>query len=112
MNASDVLALVRAGYTRAEIDAMDQPNPSPDPAPTPEPEPTPEPTPEPEPAPAPASQDQGYSNLMAAIAKTVSDQVTAAIQAVNLGAAVLPTNKPDDIQSVMAEIINPTTKKE
>lgn len=58
MTLEDRLALIRAGYTRAEIEemanAMEPPAPDPAPAPTPDPDPVPAPAPTPDPAPADA----------------------------------------------------------
>ena len=58
MTLEDRLALIRAGYTRAEIEemanAMEPPAPDPAPAPTPDPDPAPAPAPTPDPAPADA----------------------------------------------------------
>lgn len=56
MTVDQIIKLIDAGYTAAEIKAMEaapDPKPEPAPAPDPKPEPTPAPDPTPEPAPAP-----------------------------------------------------------
>ena len=58
MTAGEILELVRAGYTRAEIDAMGAPDPQPDPQPDSQPDSQPDPQsdsqPDPQPEQAPA----------------------------------------------------------
>ena len=56
MTVDQVLKLIDAGYTAAEIKAMDMPapDPKPEPAPAPDPKPEPAPAPDPKPDPAPA----------------------------------------------------------
>lgn len=54
MNLNETLELIRAGFTRDEILAMQAAAPTPAPAPAPEPAPVPSPALAPEPAPAPA----------------------------------------------------------
>lgn len=54
MNLNETLELIRAGFTRDEILAMQTPAQTPAPAPTPDPAPDQAPAPAPEPAPAPA----------------------------------------------------------
>lgn len=70
----DIIALVRAGYSRAEIDAMTRTTPEP----TPEPAPEPAPEPEPEPAPEPKSESTDNSAVLEAI-----KALTLAVQASN-----------------------------
>ena len=55
MKIEDIITLINAGYSKADIDRMvsDEPQPEPKPEPEPEPEPKPEPEPEPEPKPEP-----------------------------------------------------------
>ena len=53
MKLNDILALVRAGYTRDEIQAMEQPAAAPDPQPAAAPDPQPAAAPDPQPAAAP-----------------------------------------------------------
>lgn len=119
MKYEDLVTLLKAGYTRQEIEAMEsQPAPAapaaaPDTNPTPAPTPAPVPTPAPTPAPAPAadptpapSTNQDIASVLAAI-QTMGNNIVTALQAAQLGGATLPTAKPDSIESVMASIINP-----
>ena len=104
MKPEEVLALVNAGYTKAEIEQMNNPAPAPEPAPAPAPEPVPAPAP----APAPES---GNAEILSAI-KALENRFTAAMQAASLSAAML--NNPsegDTLESVMAQIIQPTAPK-
>ena len=55
MTVDQILKLIDAGYTAAEIKAMESaPDPKPEPAPAPDPKPEPAPAPDPKPEPAPA----------------------------------------------------------
>ena len=103
MTGSEILLLLKAGYTRQEIDAMTE---TPAPEPTPATEPTPEPTPEPAPVPetAPAT---GNAEILAAI-NALGEKFVSAMQAASLGAAMMKTPAPDDLAAVMAQIIPPT----
>lgn len=124
MELTDILALVKAGYTREEIAQMEptpinNPNPEPVPVVTTEPvaEPTPAPaqvtepvavaTPAPTPAPAPA--EPTMAELMQSIAK-----LTSAVQANAIAQSVIPgVGNPDAIhaEDMLAEIIRPTFKE-
>lgn len=106
MKPSEILELVRAGYTKAEIEAMNQPQPDPQPQPEPKPEPQPEPTkptdPQPQPAPHIASESE---KLLAALGLKL-DTLTQAVQAGNVSRieGKAPGMTTDDI---IARIINP-----
>ena len=130
MELTDIMALVKAGYTKDEISQMDKPTPSdPNQVPAVEPVATPVPVAEPAnppaqvaepvavpaPAPAPAPVQQPVqtpvenqptmADIMQGIAK-----LTSAVQANAIAQSVLPNTqsglpKPEDI---MAEIIRPT----
>lgn len=117
MNQEDILALVRAGFSRSEILAMQtpaaepapaEPQPDPEPAPQQEPEPSPAaPQPEPAPAapqPAPAVQPAQPSNqdVLAAI-----NSLTAAIQNINRNSAQQPGQNRITGDDVMAGFIRP-----
>lgn len=110
MNQEDILALVRAGFSRSEILAMQTPAAEPAPAePQPDPEPAPQPEPEPAPAapqpePAPAAQPAQPSNqdVLAAI-----NSLTAAIQNINRNSAQQPVQNRITGDDVMAGIIRP-----
>lgn len=116
MKFEDLVTLLKAGYTRQEIEAMEsQPAPAaaqdtnPTPAPTPAPVPAPVPAPAApaaDPTPAPSSNSD-MASVLAAI-QTMGTNIVTALQAAQLGGATLPTAKPDSIESVMASIINPT----
>ncbi len=74
MNLDDVLALVKAGFTREEISQMLQPAPAADPAPSEDPAPVADPAPAPDPAPAQEQTPawaQALSESLAALTKAV-----------------------------------------
>lgn len=91
MTVDQVLKLIDAGYTAAEIKAMETPapdpkqepapapDPKPEPAPTPDPKPEPAPTPDPKPEPAPApdpldaikAQLQGLTDVVEKMSKSI-----------------------------------------
>ena len=128
MELTDILALVKAGYTRDEIAQMDIPQtPDPNPEPVQQPVQTPaqvaEPTPEqvaepvavPAPAPAPIPQpaqaqtEPTMAELMQSIAK-----LTSAVQANAIAQSVIPAgiSNPPSAEDMLAEIIRPTYRKE
>lgn len=118
MDANDILALVRAGYSKEEISAMSaNPNPAPEPVPTPpveEPAPAPAPVPAEEPVPAPAPQpapeqtQPSTADLMREIAK-----LTSAVQANAIAHSVLPQGgyQQPTAEDALAEIIRPTFRE-
>ena len=110
MKATEILALINAGYTKAEIEAMELPEtaavPDPDPQPAPEAEPEKDkeaPKPEPE-KPNPVNPE------IQALTKQINDLVSA-IQKSNL----LNTNQPqvhaESAEDILANIIAPTHKR-
>lgn len=111
MNQEDILALVRAGFSRSEILAMQapaaepapaEPQPDPEPAPQPEPEPAPA-APQPEPAPAaPQPAQPSNQDVLAAI-----NSLTAAIQNINRNSAQQPGQNRITGDDVMAGFIRP-----
>lgn len=113
MKYEDLVTLLKAGYTRQEIEAMES-QPAPAPAAAQDTNPTPAPTPAPSAAPAAPAADptpapstsQDMASVLAAI-QTMGTNIVSALQAAQLGGATLPTAKPDSIESVMASIINP-----
>ena len=141
MELTDILALVKAGYTRDEIAQMDNP-PTPDPntvpvqtpvnhpAPTPEPQPVPAqvvepvvpavpaPAPAPQPVPAPAPAPQPVQTLaqnqptMADIMQGIA-KLTSAVQANAIAQSVIPQglSNPPSAEDMLAEIIRPTFKE-
>lgn len=126
LSTREILELIRAGFTKSEIDEMvkaeqkdpastpeatpasdaptDDPAPSPDPAPAP----TPAPTQDPAPAPAPAAAPSETEKLLAALGMKL-DRMTAAMQHQNIGSVENPNNALTADQ-VIASIINPPTK--
>ena len=123
MELADIMALVKAGYTRNEIEQMAQehtavPNPeqlpTPDDTPTPTPEPAPtqvvEPTPAPAPTPAPVQEEAqpSMADIMQSIAK-----LTSAVQANAIAQSVIPQGltNPPSAEDMLAEIIRPTYKE-
>lgn len=125
MELTDIMALVKAGFTRDEIRNMElsqapvQPNPVPVSEPTPalapvvEPEPAPvsEPVavPQPQPTPAPAPAEPTMAELMQSIAK-----LTSAVQANAIAQSVIPgagNPQTPTAEDMLAEIIRPTFKE-
>ena len=118
MELTDIMALVKAGYTKEEIALMEKPS-TPAPAPDPEPAPTPEPAPvqvaepvaQPVPTPQPAQPEAQptMAELMQSIAKLTSAvQANAIAQSVIPGGANAQTPTAEDM---LAEIIRPTFKE-
>lgn len=111
MNLNDTLTLLRAGYTKAEIEAMEQPAPA-EPEQTPaEPEQTPA---EPEqtqqtqaePEQTPAAND-GYAKLEALLNKFINTA-----QANNLNANMAGGMQQKSTTDILAGVIAPPAKKE
>ena len=124
MELNDILTLVKAGYTRNEIEQMERPG-TPDAAPAivPVAEPAqasqpssaqvvePVPVAQPEPAPQPAQQEAQptMAELMQSIAK-----LTSAVQANAIAQSVIPggaTPQAPTAEDMLAEIIRPTYKE-
>ena len=122
MELTDILALVKAGYTREEIAQMDKPQPAdPNPVPAGEPVATPVPEAKPvnpqtpvaepvavaQPVPQPAQQEAQptMAELMQSIAK-----LTSAVQANAIAQSVIPAgvSNPPSAEDMLAEIIRPT----
>lgn len=111
MNYEDIILLVKAGYTRDQIAAMQTPAPEPAPAPAPTPapapEPTPAPTPVPAPTPAPTPAVQGIDDLSKMLA-TEFAKLNDAIVKANLQQAQQPPQ--ESVDDILASIINPPQK--
>ena len=119
MKISEKAALAMAGYTKAEIEAMEKPQPAPQPAPQPVPQPVPQPAPQPvpQPAPQPVPQPaQQYDGLETLLQQLLQGQQTTAqamqtmtqtlqANALGLGIQQQPTA---DAATVTARIIDPT----
>lgn len=120
MELTDIMALVKAGYTKDEIALMEKPGtaePVPAPVATPEPIPAPvdvpvavaEPTAVPQPQPQPAQAEPSMAELMQSIAK-----LTSAVQANAIAQSVIPGGTlgqgTPTAEDMLAEIIRPTYK--
>ena len=124
MELTDILSLVKAGYTREEIEQMEKPQPAdPNPVPAVTPVATPVPVAEPAnppaqvaepvavpvatPVPQPTQQDAQptMAELMQSIAK-----LTSAVQANAIAQSVIPAgvSNPPSAEDMLAEIIRPT----
>lgn len=113
MKFDDVMMLIKAGYTKNEIqDLLAEKAPEPAPAPTPAaPEPEPAPAPEPEPAPTPAApMDQMMQAMQNMIQQ--NQQMLQAIQAANIQAARMPEDTKETPEDLIAKIIAPGPKAE
>ena len=108
MNYEDIILLVKAGYTRDQIVAMQAPVPTPAPAtaPAPAPKPAPEPTPAPaEPAPPKPHGIEDLSQMLAAEFAKLNDAIVKA----NLQQAQQPPQ--ESVDDILASIINPPQKQ-
>ena len=98
MNYEDIILLVKAGYTRDQIAAMQAPEPTP----APEPEPTPAPA-DPEP-----HKPQGIEDLSQMLAAEFAKLNDAIVKA-NLQQAQQPPQ--ESVDDILASIINPPQKQ-
>ena len=103
MNYEDIILLVKAGYTRDQIAAMQAPAPAPTPTPTPA---------EPAPAPAPAEppalpKPQGLEDLSQMLSAEFAKLNDAIVKA-NLQQAQQPPQ--ESVDDILASIINPPQK--
>lgn len=117
MELTDIMALVKAGYTKEEIALMEKPQPD-APAPVIEPIPAPQDVPVPapvqvdEPAPAPTPAQQEAQPTMAELMQSIA-KLTSAVQANAIAQSVIPaglSNTPS-AEDMLAEIIRPTYKE-
>lgn len=117
MKISEKAALAMAGYTKAEIEAMEQPAPQPVPQPVPQPAPQPVAQPTPQPAPQPAPQYDGLETLLREILQgqqtsaQAMQTMTQTLQANALGLGI-QQQPAADAATVTARIIDPTYGKE
>ncbi len=124
MELTDILSLVKAGYTREEIEQMEKPQPSdPNPVPTVQPVATPVPVAEPAnppaqvaepvavptPAPVPQPAQQEAQPTMAELMQSIA-KLTSAVQANAIAQSVIPAgvSNPPSAEDMLAEIIRPT----
>lgn len=121
MELADIMALVKAGYTKDEIAQMENPNPAdPDPVPVQQPvvpaeqapvqvvEPVAQPAPAPVPQPVQQDAQPSMADLMQSIAK-----LTSAVQANAIAQSVIPGGanpQTPTAEDMIAEIIRPTFK--
>lgn len=119
MELADIMALVKAGYTKDEIAQMENPNPAdPNPVPVQQPvvpaeqapvqvaEPVAQPVPQPTQLPQP--EQPSMADLMQSIAK-----LTSAVQANAIAQSVIPGGanpQTPTAEDMIAEIIRPTFK--
>lgn len=101
MNYEDIILLVKAGYTRDQIAAMQAPAGTPTPAPAPAPEPTPAPA---EPAPTKPQGLEDLSQMLSAEFAKLNDAIVKA----NLQQAQQPPQ--ESVDDILASIINPPQK--
>lgn len=115
MKISEKAALAMAGYTKAEIEAMEKPQPAPQPVPQPVPQPAPQPAPQPVPQPVP--QYDGLETLLREILQgqqtsaQAMQTMTQTLQANALGLGI-QQQPAADAATVTARIIDPTYGKE
>lgn len=113
MKISEKAALAMAGYTKAEIEAMEKPAPQPVPQPVPQPAPQPAPQPTPQPAP----QYDGLETLLREILQgqqtsaQAMQTMTQTLQANAMGLGI-QQRPAADATTVTARIIDPTYGKE
>ena len=124
MELTDIMALVKAGYTKDEIAQMEKPQPSnPNPVPAVQPvanpvpvaEPTnppaqvAEPVAVPAPAPVPQPAQQEAQPTMAELMQSIA-KLTSAVQANAIAQSVIPAgvSNPPGAEDMLAEIIRPT----
>ena len=124
MELTDILSLVKAGYTREEIEQMEKPQPSdPNPVPTVQPVATPVPVAEPanppaqvaepvavaQPVPVPQPAQQEAQPTMAELMQSIA-KLTSAVQANAIAQSVIPAgvSNPPSAEDMLAEIIRPT----
>ena len=106
MNYEDIILLVKAGYTRDQIAAMQAPAPTPAPAPAPAPAPTPAPAPAPEePEPPKPKGIEDLSQMLATEFAKLNDAIVKA----NLQQAQQPPQ--ESVDDILASIINPPQKQ-
>lgn len=107
MNVNELLELVRAGYSKEEIQAMIQPEAEPE---QPEPEKAPEPEPK-EPAPAAGPDQFSFENELKEIRASIAEMVKT-FQAANVQNARMsvPTSS-DSAQDILADWLNPKVKE-
>lgn len=105
MELTDIMALVKAGYTKEEIAQIENPG-------TPEPAPAPEQAPVVEPVAPPAPAQQEAQPTMAELMQSIA-KLTSAVQANAIAQSVIPQGlqKQPTAEDMIAEIIRPTVRE-
>ena len=107
MRVSEYIQLLRAGYTKAEIDAIVAEEKNPPPQPEPEPEPQPEPEPEPQPEPEPENPPA----WAAALAQSI-EHLQSTMQAFNRTSLEQPEDNPmGDVDKALAAYLQGPEKR-
>lgn len=107
MKASEILQLINAGYSKAEIDAMENPETdAPDPIPAAAPEAEQEPEPEPKPI---QEKLQTVNPEIEALTNQINSLVSA-IQRSNILNSQMPPAPKESAEDILANIIHPTHK--
>ena len=109
MKFDEVMLLIKAGYTKEEIQAMETPALE-EPAQAPEPEPE---APAPEPAPT-LENGQPMDQIMTMLHDMIqqNQQTLQAMQAANIQAARMPAETKETPEDLIAKIIAPGPKAE
>lgn len=102
INVDDILKLVNAGFTKAEIMQLSSAAPASDPAPAPEGDPAPAPAPKSDPAPAPEDMTQKLLNGITGQLHAL----TSAVQANNIRGANAPANAPETTEDIIKSMFN------
>lgn len=97
INVDDILKLVNAGFTKADIMQLSSAAPAGDPAPAPEGDPAPAPAGDPAPAPAPEDITQKLLNGITGQLQAL----TSAVQANNIRGANAPANVPETTEDII-----------
>lgn len=112
MKVTEILKLIDAGYTKADIDAMKLPETAAAPDPTPSPAPAAEPENENEnESPKPESVTSNPVNPDIQALTTQINDLVSAIQKSNLLSTKMPEEPRETAEDIMANIIAPTHKR-
>jgi len=107
INVDDILKLVNAGFTKAEILQLSAAAPAGDPAPAPAPAGDPAPAPAPagdpagDPAPAPATAPEDLTQKLLNGITGQLQALTSAVQANNIRGASSPVNGPETTEDII-----------
>ena len=101
ISVDDILKLVNAGFTKAEIMQLGA-APASDPAPAPEGDPAPAPAGDPAPAPAPEDMTQKMLNGITGQLQAL----TSAVQANNIRGANAPATAPETTEDIIKSMFN------